>query len=193
MSYERSARFSTPHQFTKLVEGKRGVTSLAPPGADTARRGRRRGRISRALARQRREDFFGYRKRGFNQVPRNFARRLAPPQLSRSCGRGRGGLGVLRGGTPKSVKAAEHVRSEPPRLVIPSEAKGLIVSLSHTARRGALWLLSVLILTRYLIFPPRIQAPIRCFPQYNPPCPHKSFSARRIFFQAPLCPTTAGA
>ena len=81
MSYERSARFSAPHQFTKLMEGKRGMTSLAPPGADEARRGMRRGRISRARARQRREDFFGNRKRGFNQVPRNFARRLAPHQL----------------------------------------------------------------------------------------------------------------
>ena len=31
----------------------------------------------------------------------------------------------MRGGTPKSVKAAEQVRSEPPRLVILSEANDL--------------------------------------------------------------------
>ena len=38
ISYERSARFSAPHQLTELMEGIRGgVTSLAPPGADEAR------------------------------------------------------------------------------------------------------------------------------------------------------------
>ena len=44
----------------------------------------------------------------------------------------------MRGGPPKSLEAAEHVRSEPPRLVILSEAKDLIQSPSHKnpARRA---------------------------------------------------------
>ena len=69
------------------------MTSLAPPVADEARRGMRSGRISRARARQRREDFFGYRKRGFNQAPQNFARRLAPHQFTKLMEGVRGGQG----------------------------------------------------------------------------------------------------
>ncbi len=38
----------------------------------------------------------------------------------------------MRGGTPQGVEAAEHVRSEPPRLVILSEAKDLLRLLLHT-------------------------------------------------------------
>ncbi len=37
----------------------------------------------------------------------------------------------MRGGPPKSLEAAEHVRSEPPRLVILSEAKDLLRSPPH--------------------------------------------------------------
>ena len=86
------------------------MTSLAPPVADEARRGRRSGRISRAQARQRREDFFGYRKRGFNQAPRNFARRLAPHQLIELM-EGTRGFGGYEGWDPQGVEAAGHVRS----------------------------------------------------------------------------------
>ena len=126
--------FPRPLNSLGVVGGVRGMTSLAPPVADEARRGRRSGRISRAWARQRREDFFGYRKRGFNQAPRNFARRLAPHQFTKLM-EGKRGFGGFEGWDPQGIKAAEHVRSEPPRPVILSAAKDLLRLLSHIKPR----------------------------------------------------------
>ena len=104
-----SAICFAPHQFSKLMEGKRGMTSLALPGADEARRGSRSGRISRAWARQRREDFFGHRKRGFNQVPRNLIRRLAPHQFSKLM-EGKRGFGGFEGWDPQELRGGRARR-----------------------------------------------------------------------------------
>ena len=69
-----------PHQ-SELMGGEQGgwgLTSLAPPGADEARRGKRSGRKNQVQPRQRHADFFGHRKREGRVTPkfRRLCRRL---------------------------------------------------------------------------------------------------------------------
>ena len=131
-NYERSAHIfrRAPSTLSGVEGGVRGMTSLAPPGADTARRGRRSGRISRAWARQRREDFFGYRKRGFNQAPRNLTRRLAPHQFTKLM-EGKRGFGGHEGWEPprRTIGSAQTVGAESSSARPHSEFPSIISSI----------------------------------------------------------------